>query len=135
MIEPSVRIRAALCHLALFSGVGIVVVPFVLGKLTADLTLFESAHRRGAILYQLLGVSSFGVLAMISGFGSDYTNDFTAGALLTFFWVVYLCALGVYFLGAFWLTVQAWSGTPFKLGLIDRWVYAGLPVDSEKTDG
>lgn len=135
MMEPSIRIRAALCHLALFSGVGIVIFPFVLGKLSVDTSLFESAHRRGAILYQLLGVSVFGVLGLISGFGFDYANDFTTSALLAFFWVVYLCALGVYFLGAFWLTVQAWSGTPFKLGPLDGWVYAGLTMDSEKADG
>ena len=124
MISVGCRTRAALCHLSTLTVIGIFWVPFLLGFVPEEEhPEFYTTHRYGALCYQILGLIGFGLGAALSYLPGRFTDEFTAGAVLAFFWVVYLCLFGIYLLIAVFLAIQAWSGQEFHLGFLDRFVY------------
>lgn len=124
MIPIGVRTKAAACHLAAFTVIGIFLVPFVLGYIPDEEPDFSQSHRYGAMIYQLMGVVVFVIGGGLSTLPSIFLgNEFIAGAVVTFFWIVYLCALGLYLLGIIVLSIQALSGANFDFPPANRWVY------------
>jgi uncharacterized Tic20 family protein len=123
VIPIGCRTRAACCHLAVFTVLGTFLIPFAMRYVEEPDQEFANGHRRGALFYQFFGTLAFGVGSMISNLLGDFRSDFVAGAALTFFWIAFICALGIYLLGAFVLAVQAWSGDSFQFSWLNRWVY------------
>ena len=123
MIPAWSRTRAAFCHLSVLTVFGAFLFPLATNLIEEPDPEFNRGHRVGAIIYQLVGLLVLFCCYVLSGLFGNFADDFTAGAALTFFWIVFLCAAGVYFLGAVYLAMQAWSGSPFELGLLNSMVY------------
>lgn len=123
MIPVWSRTRAALCHLSTLTVVAAFLFPLSTSLVPEEDPEFSRGHRVGSLLYQLLGLVIFGSSFLLTGVFGNFSDDFVAGAALTFFWIVLLCALGVYSLGAIYLAMQAWSGNAFELGLLNSMVY------------
>lgn len=121
--------RAACCHLSLLTLFGTMVLPFLLGFMQDEDPEFAKGHRYGALVYQGLGLAIFAAGALVSRLPGALFDPFMAGAILTFYWSVYLSALFVFFGGAIYLAVQAWSGHTFDMGGLNQWVYDEPPTN------
>lgn len=124
VIPIGVRTKAACCHLAVFTLIGIFSIPYMTSWIKDEEPDFSQSHRYGALVYQVFGVVVFVVGLGVAGLpGFFLGNAFDAGVAVTFFWILYICSLGLYLLGAFALALQAWSGKNFHLAPFNRWVY------------
>lgn len=123
MVPIASRNKGALCHLAPFTLLGIVVVPYALKSMPDEEQDFVEAHARGAILYQLLGVLLFGFAFLLLSALWDPASTLDRQVTVGFLLVVILLALLVYLLGLVVFAMQAWSGRKFDLSWLNRWVY------------
>ena len=117
------RTRAACYHLSVLSFLGVLWVPIALGFVEEQDPEFSLPHRKGAIFYQLIGILVFVALALLTRIPMLAYDAFTMGAILTFYWVFYLCLMGLYLAGAVYLSLQAWSGQAFDFTPLNSLVY------------
>lgn len=129
MTPVAVRTRAACCHLSLYTGLGLLWLPLVVGLFADEKDDFEFFHRRGAVVYQLVGLFIFGALAVAAPLFSFGSDPFSQGASRGFFWIFYLCLLGVYSLGPSVFAYQAWSGLEYDFAPLNRLVYGRLSTE------
>lgn len=123
MVPITSRNKAALCHLAPFTMVGIVVLAYAIKSIPDDEHEFVEAHAQGAIIYQILGFISFGLSLLLLSWFWDPSSTLDTQLWSGLFLLIVVLALLVYLLGSVVLAMQAWSGREFDLAVLNRWVY------------